>query len=664
MKTAKLFPARKKTLLCLLLCLSLLPYPRAEAQRYPDKVHLTVDYADMLPVTAFDETALQAALEELEGLCGRHSRRGTDRQTLQRLQTLCGQILEELNVLITKLSLSRVQYDAGGGAVEDAALYQTLSAQQTRLFDRCYQVFGKLAASPYRDVLEDSAGEGTAQSLLGYQGLTEEESALFEEEERLVQEYDRIISKGVPVLAEGRTWTAAALESAEVDNETYQAVRPLLERERNRAAGELYRRLLQLRTGIAAQAGFDSYADYAYWFLYGRDYELEDIAPLREAAKGRILPLQLRLLEEIDERELRALDIRSRKSGEEILDGIRPFLHDFDGRMGDAFDFMREHHLYDIEYGEDKFPTSYTVALPAYGSAIIFAAPYGDYRDYGCLVHEFGHFNETFYSTQHDLWSDFNIDVGEIDSQALELLFTGYAGELFGERYGAVYTKVALCNILDSILDGCLYDEFQEAAYANPDMSVEELNRLFKRLSEEYGYSYDPGVEEDSTWVETSHNFQNPMYFISYATSALSALDLWFLYLDSPRQAKEVYLDLSALSLSLPYREATAKVGLRDIFDPEVIPELAETLEAYLDGKDLPRAGNRIFSTVMVWIAVVWIVLCLLLMVRAVKILSQYGKRRQEWEASRTSKQNGEKPRWGDGPDPWSRREKKPPWEL
>lgn len=635
-------------MLCLLLALLLLLSPaEAIGGRYPDKQHVPVDYADMLPVTAFDETNLQSALEELRKLCGRHSPQGTNKETLRRIEFLYDQILSELNMLITKVSLANVQYDASGGAAEEADLYLELSGQHARLFDRCYQVFSDLAASPYREVLDNKAGEGTAQSLLGYQGMTEEEAALWEEEERFIQAYDRIMSQGVPVQVEGEVWTAASLAEAGVDGETAQAVEEALLRERERAAGEIYCQLLQLRTETAAQTGFANYADYAYYALYNRDYDLADAAALRRAVKEYIVPLQLRLLEEIGSQDIRSLDVRSRKTGEEMLDDIQPFIEGFDNEMGKVFAFMREHHLYDIEYDEVKLFTGYTMALPAYGSALIFECPYGDYRDYGDLVHEFGHFNEMYHGTQHDLWSGFSIDVGEIDSQALEMFFTSYAGEIFGGRGGEAYTRVTLYDMLNSVLDGCLYDEFQAMAYQDPDMSVEELNRLFKQMSEEYGYVYDSGMEEDSSWVENSHNFQTPMYFISYATSALSALDLWLRYLEHPRQAKEAYLDLTALSLSLPYREAVEKVGLRDIFASETVPALAEELEARLDGEVLPSADRQGELVTYIFFAAILVIVAFGLWLR-VRWARRSRTERRRWEEM----------------EAWSTQRGKPPWEF
>ncbi len=660
-----------KKILCLLLALVLLPGPAALAVKweYPASAHPAVDYGDMLPVTAFDETALLSALKELEGLCSRHSRDRDGKEARRRVQALYAQVLEEMNLLVTKANLASIQYDASGGDPESSALYLELSAQQTRLYDRCYQVLSAVASSPYGGILDEDAGEGAAQSLLGYRGLTEEESALYQEEDRLIQEYDRIMAQGVPVQWEGRVWTAEDLEDAGTDGETAAALSEALTAGQYRAAGEVYLQLVRLRTDLARRADYSDYAEYAYEALYTRDYGLEDAAKLREAAKRHILPLQLRLLEESSDRDLRALSVQSRMSGEEVLDAIQPFAESFDREMADTFRFMRAHHLYDIEYGASKLPTGYTVALPAYGSAFIFNSPYGDYQDLSDTVHEFGHFFETFHCTQHDLWSDFNIDVGEIHSQALELMFAGQAGELFGEYYGTVYRDAVLYNILDSVLDGCLYDEFQAAAYRNPEMTVEDLDRLFKELSEEYGYSYGPGVEADPTWVENAHNFQNPLYFISYATSALSALDLWFLYLDHPRQGREVYLELSALSLSLPYRAAAEEAGLRDIFDPETVPALAETLEDYLDGKDVSYGGKKGLSAAqmaMVCIAVAYIVFCLVAVTRCMRFIQTH----QAWPAlSKSRRKDRLDPKRAPehrspGPDPWSVPDKKPPWEL
>ncbi len=142
-----------------------------------------------------------------------------------------------------------------------------------------------------------------------------------------------------------------------------------------------------------------------------------------------------------------------------------------------------------------------------------------------------------------------------------------------------------------------MHDEFQTAVYQNPDMTLEEINRLFKDISERYGYAYGPDETESYIWVDIAHTFRSPMYYIGYATSALSALDLWLWFLEDRDAAVETYMDLTAMFLSVPYREAVKQAGLRDIFQKDTIPALAEELTAYMDGEAVHRdAANGSFS--------------------------------------------------------------------
>ena len=600
-----------KRLLCGFLALALLTASAAAAY-YPDKEHLAVDYASM-PLDGFDEAALCAALETLEDLHDSGALEGRqNEETWNQIYMLYHTIKTEINVLATQSALTDVWYSASGGCSEAAEAQSRLSEQQTRLFDRCYRALSPLVGSSYENVLD--IGKEKAAQLKHYQGVTAALTALYQEEDELIQAYDQVMS---------------GLNLEEVDG-----LDQLEAQERN--AGEIFCQLVQVRTEIAQKAGYDSYGEYTYWNTYNRDYTLEDIQPVREAVKETIVPLSEMVLDSISGQDLRALELRGRASGEEILDTVGAFLETVDPELMEAYSFLRECHLYDIEYSADKLPTGYTIGLPAYGTAFLFNSPYGDYQDYSDTVHEFGHFNETFHSTQHALWEDFNIDVGEIHSQALELLFTGYANQVFGDL-GEVYGRVILYNILSSVMEGCLYDEFQAEVYENPDMELEEINRLFKKLSEEYGYVYPEDQEEDGSWVEISHTFQSPMYYISYATSALSSLDLWLWAQADRDKAVETYMELSALSLSASYQEAVHEAGLTDIFRKGGVEDIAARLEAYLKGETVPAHGTK--TTVLILGAALAAVLIL-----AAALLS-WRRRREAFE-------------------PFTYPNKRPPWEY
>lgn len=545
----------------------------------PAKEHLPVDYADMVYM-GFDETNLQNALTELGELHESGALEKKSPQTWDRVEELYGIIKTEVDILYTQVSLIGIQYDCNGAEEQLAEASAELSARGSVLCDQCYQALSYLVDTPYQGIIETDAGEENIEALRGYEPIPQKIFDLHEEEERLVQAYDQTMSQLFQATVDGQVWTEEELNNADISNREYQRIREQMDRERYQSAGEIYCQLVQVRTDIAHEAGYDNYAEYAYTMVYNRDYTIEDIRPVWEAVKEDIVPLDEQVMNGISSRGLRGLHRDTRSSGEEILDAIQPYMGRIDPELGATFDFMRQHHLYDIEYSDSKLYMGYTVGLPSYGTAFIFNQPYGNFQDYIDTIHEFGHFNETFQCTQHDLWSDFNIDVGEIHSQGLTLLFTEYSEELFGQ-YGETFSRVILWNMLDTVADGCLYDEFQTTVYQNPDMSLEEINQLYRQLAEQYGYMYEEG-DEGYGWIDVSHNFQNPLYYISYATSALSSLDLWLISLEDRDRAVDIYMELVTLSLSHPYCQTMEEVGLRDIFRADTIPEMAEQLEEYL----------------------------------------------------------------------------------
>ena len=574
--------------LLLAACL-MLTIPARAAGRYPEKEHLPVDFADM-EYTGYDGAALRSALSALEQIAASPAARTEDAEVRAALEELYGRILSEVDQLSTQSALIGIRYDANGADQEAADESAALSQLSVQLFDECYRTLGLLADTPYRDILERDAGPEILDELRNYQALTDRESALYEEEERLVQAYDQAMARPAQVIVDGQVWTEESLAQArELDDGTWREISALLEREQNRAAGEIFLQLVRVRTEIARENGYDSYADYAYRESYDRDYTTEDIETVRRAAKRYWVPLEVRLMDALSERDLRALDVRTRAFGDDILDAVEPYMERIDPELAETFAFMRQYHLYDIAPSDSKLPVGYTVGLPAYGTAFIFDDPYGDHQDYSTVIHEFGHFNETFHSAEHDLWSSFHIDVGEIHSQGLEVLFTAYAGEIFGPEGGRAFYWATISNMVSSVLEGCMYDEFQTAVYADPDMTLEEVNRLFKDISEEYGYFYEEDEEESCFWVEIPHNFQSPMYYISYATSALSALDLWLISLEDRDKAVDIYLDLAAMGMSRPYRETVEAVGLRDIFREKTMRLLADGIQDRL----AEEAGER-----------------------------------------------------------------------
>ena len=356
MKTKAKCLGRGVTAVLLAFALTACQWGAADVVHYPDKEHLPVDYADMV-YTGFDETNLQNALAELEELHASGDLQSKNTGTREKVEELYNVIKEEMNILYTQLSLIGIQYDCNGAEEKLAEASAELSSRGSVLSDRCYQVLALLVDTPYQDVIEGDAGEDNIAGLRDYEAVPDKMFELFEEEEALIQAYDQVMSQLFQVTVDGQTWTEEELSNADISNKDYLNIYTQLEQARNRKAGDIYCQLVQVRTDIAREAGYDNYVEYAYRETYNRDYTLEDIQPVWEAVKEYIVPLEDRVISGINSRELRGLHRQARSSGEEILDAIQPYMSRIDPELGETFDFMRDHHLYDIEYSDSGTPT-------------------------------------------------------------------------------------------------------------------------------------------------------------------------------------------------------------------------------------------------------------------------------------------------------------------
>ena len=98
-----------------------------------------------------------------------------------------------------------------------------------------------------------------------------------------------------------------------------------------------------------------------------------------------------------------------------------------------------------------------------------------------------------------------NFDLLEIHSTALESLFTAYYDQIYTEGVTAAKFYV-LDQMMTMVTDGCIQDEFQRRIYDDPDMTLEEINELYASICAE---------------------FEQPMYYISYAASCMATIQIW-----------------------------------------------------------------------------------------------------------------------------------------
>ncbi len=549
---------------------------------YVYRVHQPLTEADLI-CQGFDRSAFDRALDAL-----RAASRTEGAQA--RVESLARTLLEEYDRLTTQEALAERAYYRD--VRDDRALQavQTLQGLQVTLADEAYTVFSEVLHSGYAPALTELLGEENAAALLEYAPSSEEDLARFAEEQRLIQAYNTLYSGDFSVEADGRLWTAEAFAAHPPEDPlARESLRYALVREYNARAGEIFLQLVQLRTREAREMGYDNFAEYQY-AVYGRDYTPEDAKALHRAVKDWIVPIWQRIsaaAADADDAALRKLD---GQDGETILRAVEPYLDQIDPELGATFRFMRAFHLCDFEDGAEKMDISYTAGLPSYGSALVFIKPTGTAADYSSLVHEFGHFAAIFHTQGPSLLSTANLDVAEVQSQGLEALFSLYAGDLF-EDGGAAFRRQTLYNLLYAVIQGCCQDELQTYVYEHPSLTLREINQAYAGIARDYGYAVPAGLEEVYDWAFVPHNFQSPCYYISYAVSALSALDLYSRGTEDLPGATQAYMRISATDGAVPYQRAMARCGLRDVFAPQTLRQIAQAIGAAPEAE--PDPGER-----------------------------------------------------------------------
>lgn len=103
--------------------------------------------------------------------------------------------------------------------------------------------------------------------------------------------------------------------------------------------------------------------------------------------------------------------------------------------------YMFDHGFYDLGKDDNKADTGFTSLLIDYNAPFMFNSPYGDSNDAWILVHETGHYNRFYISG--DILP--RLELSEIDSQGLELLFYDFYNEMIGDDKCADLLKLYHC---------------------------------------------------------------------------------------------------------------------------------------------------------------------------------------------------------------------------
>ena len=466
----------------------------------------------------------------------------------------------------------------------------------TEAADALCEAAHDLTQGPCAQAFTKHVGRDAADSYADYVPLTDRESELLVQESELVDQYFEAMAAQDETEFEydDRTWTFEMLDGpagsalADTDYDAYVDVYYGLQKALNDVVGPIFTQLVAIRSELAEIEGYDSYADLAYEESFGRDYTGEEAQVLCEAVKeiGPDYYVELYYSDLWYDYDI----VEPVMDADELLDVFGQYLRQVDEEAVEPLEYMISHGMYDIGAGEDRTNSAFTMPIPELGCPFLFMGLAGDCFDLEQLSHEFGHFIHDYYHPAPDFLTSSSgcFDLLEIHSTALEAMFTEFYDDIYTEHADAA-KFVVLDQLMTMVLDGCIHDEFLRRIYAEPDMTLEEINELYAELCMDYG-QYEPR-DVDYTWMYVNHDFETPMYYISYAAASLASIQIWSMAhedFQSGVDAWKAVMDASAYDDG--YMTVLPACGLRLFTEEGAVREICEPLLEELDRLD---AENR-----------------------------------------------------------------------
>ena len=429
------------------------------------------------------------------------------------------------------------------------------SAAASRAYDELHYTISYLLDSAYDEALTDYFGYWFAESLRGYEKSDESYFELMEDETDMIMSFEQLYSEFESTI--GTPEEQAALQSL----------------------AEEYVGMLTLRRQLAEEYDYDNFADFANDYLFYRDYSLSSVeesffvdvqqhfAPLLDSIGYEYYDKYADL---INQYELPPADKLIEKIGRNI-GKVAP-------QMERAWRYMVDNGLYDIEESSTKMAGAFVIGLPAYDSAFLYSSPSGYFGDYQALLHEFGHFSNSYFDNTEYLFSYTSADVAEIHSQTMELFYLPYF-----EADNSELTKAITCWVLYDLIGAIIYStylcEFEAAAYKLENPTVEQLTELACSI----GIKYFPNAEPESLeyyWITVPHLYSQPMYVLSYSVSAMAALQIWVdSYIDYDAAFAGYLSLLTAPSYGYGYCAMAEDYGLVDIFSSDALALLSKNID-------------------------------------------------------------------------------------
>lgn len=476
----------------------------------------------------------------------------------------------------------------------------------------CAKVIQAILDSPYRKDLEKDIPETwfiTNENNL--KTISPEIIPDIQEENKLASSYQNLIASA-QIELDGKTWTLASLEekmNSKDREERRRAHKAYWQwfADHEKEIGDIYDKLVKVRTRMAKKMGYDNYIDFGYLRMNRMDYNKDDVANYRRNVLEDVVPVAYDLYKDqarrLGEDSLPVWDEKveflsgnptPKPSFDEMVTTAQEMYHELDPKTGEFFDFMVENELMDLESKPGKAAGGYCTGFPDYEAPFIFANFNHTRGDVETLTHEAGHAFQ-FYSSRNIFpmectWP--TMESAEIDSMSMEFFTWPWMNKFFKEDTDKFY-YAHLGGAVKFLPYGVLVDHFQHEVYEHPDWTPDERMACWRRLEKMYlphkDYQEVDFLERGGWWMRQHHIFIDPFYYIDYTLAQVVALQFWKRTMDKDPEAFEDYKAVCALGGTKPFRQIVERANVKVPFEDGCLKETMEAVRDWYKDKDASK---------------------------------------------------------------------------
>jgi oligoendopeptidase F len=426
-----------------------------------------------------------------------------------------------------------------------------------------------------------------------------ENVALETEDAKLCQQYQKLIgAQTVKFRGEEKTLVQMGRYLEEPDRALRQEAWELVAQRRLQDADkceETFDQLIQLRTQIAKQAGFDNYRDFAFRQKGRFDYSPENCLQFHDAVEKEIMPA-VREIQADRQRQLKleklrpwdlAVDPQNRAPLKpfadvgEMVSRTQNIFNQLDAGLAAGFQQMQALKLLDLDNRKGKAPGGYQSTLSEARVPFIFMNAIGIQRDVETLLHEAGHAFHAQATRNEDLYAyrGAPIEFCEVASMSMELLGNEFLEEFYPTAEANRARKTHLEGIIGFFPWMAVVDAFQHWIYTHAGHTRAERKAAYLQLMDRFGGDVDwSGFEEAraSSWHRQLHIFLHPFYYVEYGIAQLGALQVWANSRRDKAKSLNDYKKSLALGGSRPLPELFSAAGCKFQFDAATIKPLIQ----------------------------------------------------------------------------------------